>query len=270
MKVVGSPLGWTLVAGVAAGVAVLLAAAPSPVRVHSVRASPGHRVLAAATFGGAGVLGLGWWAWPLSGTDVALVVIVAAATLPAVGLVKRHRQAKAAARVAARVAETADLVAAELGVGVPPGQALVNACESWPVLAPVVEAERLGADVPTAWREVSTLRGAHQLQQVGAAWEVAARTGGGLADAMTRVAEAVRADRVTARTIASELASARATARLIAVLPVAALVMGTSQDSQPFVFLVTEPLGLTCLAGGLACGLAGLWWIERIAAGVER
>jgi tight adherence protein B len=114
------------------------------------------------------------------------------------------------------------------------------------------------------------VEGARELGQIAAAWEVATRTGGGLADAMTRAAESVRADRTTARIVGSELASARATARLVAILPVAALLMGTSEDAQPIAFLLTQPLGLGCLAGGLAFGLAGLWWIESIAAGVAR
>ena len=70
--------------------------------------------------------------------------------------------------------------------------------------------------------------------------------------------------------IASELASARATSRLVAVLPIAALLMGSSEDSHPLEFLLTDPVGLVCLAGGLAFGLTGLWWIEAIAAGVQK
>lgn len=261
---------WPVVAGCSLALAVLLGGGgtsrrhSSPISPDSFPAVPG------VALGGLVVGGIGWWAWPIPGTSVALAVILSCAALPFAALVRRQRRAKAAVVVAERVAETAEVLAAELGVGLPPGHALSNACESWPVLAPVVEAERLGADVPNAWRELSALDGAHQLRQVAAAWEVASRTGGGLAVALMRVAEGVRADRITARTVGAELASARATARLVAGLPVAALVMGTSEDSQPIAFLLTEAVGLVCLAGGLALALLGLWWIETIAAGVER
>ncbi len=217
------------------------------------------------------VLVLGWLMPSANPEAVLLVLILVMAAIPAATLVRRQRRTRAAALVSDRVLETAELLAAELSAGLSPGLALQHAAQSWPSLEPVAEAERLGADVPAAWRTLAELTsGAADLRLVGAGWDAAVRTGGGLAEATGRVATSIRANRASDRLIASELASARATSRLVAGLPVVALLMGTSEDSHPVEFLVSDPVGLACLAGGLAFGLAGLWWIEAIAAGVHR
>jgi tight adherence protein B len=97
---------------------------------------------------------------------------------------------------------------------------------------------------------------------------VAHRSGTGLAPALDRVCATVRADRATRRVVESELASARATARLIAALPVLVLLLGAGAGGGTWTFLTGTPVGWVCLLGGLLLGLLGLWWIEHIAAGV--
>ena len=198
-----------------------------------------------------------------------VLILVSAAGAGAV-LWRRRAVARLAARNAALLAEVCDLLAAELSAGRPTETALDEAATAWPEIRPVAEACRLGGDVPAAFREVAVMPGAAGLRLLAAAWTIAHRTGGGLGAATRRVAEAVRREQSTRRVVAGELASARATARLVAGLPVLALLMGSGAGADPWSVLFDTPLGLGCLAAGLAVGLLGLWWIELIAREVDR
>lgn len=166
----------------------------------------------------------------------------------------------------AAVLEVCDLLAAELSAGRPPGTALAAASERWPPLVAAVEAVRLGADVPDALRRLAEVHpGAADLRGVAGAWQVAQHSGYGLSAALERTASSLRARRRTRRLVDSELASARATARMVACLPLAVLLMGSGAGSDPWTFLVTTPVGGACLASGLGLIGLGLWWIERLA-----
>lgn len=166
----------------------------------------------------------------------------------------------------AAVLEVCDLLAAELAAGRPPDAALGAAAERWPPLVAAVDAVRLGADVPGALRRLAgEHRGAADLVWIAGAWQVAQRSGHGLVAALERTADGLRARRRTRRLVDSELASARATARLVACLPLGVLAMGSGAGSDPWSFLLRTPFGWACLVSGLALIALGLWWIERLA-----
>lgn len=200
----------------------------------------------------------------------ALAAIVGAAVALGARLVVRHRADRRAAAVRARVVELCATLHAELAAGQGPGPALARAAADWPLLDPVVRTAATSGDVPAALRDLRSVPGAGELRVVAAAWQVAHRTGHGLADAVARVAEELRGAEQTRRVVTGELASARATARLVAGLPVVALLMGSGAGANPWAFLLGHPLGLACLGGGLGFVLAGLAWIEALARDVER
>lgn len=182
---------------------------------------------------------------------------------PRVPLLARRRAVQADRSA---VLEVCDLLAADLAAGRPSQVALAAASERWSPLAPVLEAARLGGDVPEAMRRLATQRpGAADLRWVAGAWAVAHESGHGLAAALERTSDGLRERRRTRRLVDSELASARATARLVAVLPAGVLLMGSGAGSDPWAFLVTTPVGWGCLATGLTLMLLGLGWIERLA-----
>jgi tight adherence protein B len=237
----------------------LLVAPPRPVSIGHRVASPAVIIGAIAVM--AVVLLPRGWIGPL--------LVLAPASWVTRILWRRRTSALLAAANASRMAEVCDLLAAELCAGRPPEAALREAATAWSALIPVAEVARLGGDVPGALREVARTPGASGLRLLAAAWSVSRRTGGGLGVATRRVAEAVRREQATSRVVAGELASARATARLMAALPVVALLMGSGAGADPWSVLLRTPVGLGCLAAGLASGVAGVWWIEQIAHGVD-
>ena len=198
------------------------------------------------------------------------VLVLAAGCGAGLALWRRRRSHRAAHLVAERVREACEHLAAELEAGLPAGDALDQVARAWPVLAPVAEAHRIGADVPDALRHAAAGPGAGDLRLLAAAWQVAHRTGQGLASAVERVASDLIAARRTRRVVDGELASARATARLVAGLPLLAWVMGSGAGGDPLGFLLGSPVGWGCLALGAGFGLAGLWWIEAIAGDVDQ
>ncbi len=251
-----------LVAVLAAAVAAALA---MPRRRALADVSSTSR-LRAMTVGAVGVVAL----LAVSTPRVVSLAVVAGGVLAAVRLLVRRRQHRRAARqVAGRVLETCELLATELASGQPPGRSLSRAARAWPPLRPVAEADELGGDVPEALRRLATLPGAGDLRLVAAAWAVSSRSGQGLADSVRRCAAGLRDAHRAQRIVEGELASARATARLVAALPAFALLMGSGAGGSPLAFLLGHPWGLACLAGGLLFGFAGLWWIEVIAGEVE-
>jgi tight adherence protein B len=167
--------------------------------------------------------------------------------------------------VGERVREACEQLAAELAAGRPPGDALGQVASTWAFLEPAAAAFRVGADVPGALLALSHAPGAGDLRLLSAAWQVSQRTGQGLAAATHRVAVELVLARRTRRIVDGELASARATARLVAALPVVAWAMGSGAGGSPLGFLLGSPAGWACLAAGTGIGLAGLWWIETIA-----
>ncbi|MDT0200554.1 hypothetical protein [Nocardioides sp. AE5] len=185
-------------------------------------------------------------------------------------LLRRRLQAQARAEAtAASVQDACEALATELATGRPVEACLADAVEVWAPMASIATAQHLGGSIPDALRSLAAVPGAGDLRLVAAAWQVSQRTGAGLSGALAEVVEALRAQRSTRRVVRSELSSARSTARLVAALPVLTLLLGSGTGGDPVGLLLTTPLGLACLAGGLGLMLAGLWWIESIAGSVE-
>lgn len=209
------------------------------------------------------------WAW-LDGHDFVLGGLGALTATAVLRMVRRRRAARVAEQRGEQVLEACEAIASDLAAGQPPVTALGRAAADWPELAPVAAAGRMGADVPASLRAIARRPGARQLARVASTWQVAHETGSGLAVAMHAAAEAIRAERRTTRLVATELAAAHATARMLAALPLFVLLLGMGIGGDPWGFLLDSTSGLVVLTVGLALSFAGLSWLGRIADGVLR
>lgn len=200
---------------------------------------------------------------------LALAVVLGGAAHGALLLRRRLRARGEMADRRVLVQGFCEELAGGLAAGLPVGAALDGAVGGWAALDGVAATQRMGGSVPEALRQLARSPGASDLRLVAASWQVAHRSGASLAAALDTVSATVREHQRTRRMVASELASARATARLMAGLPVFTLAMGSGAGGDPVGFLLTTPLGIGCLAAGLVLTLLGLWWIEGIAGGIE-
>ncbi|MET3961614.1 tight adherence protein B [Marmoricola sp. OAE513] len=198
-----------------------------------------------------------------------LVVIAALTASVIVGRLRRSRMRVAAARRTGHALAACEGMAADLRSGLPPTTALDAAADDWAEFRPVADAARLGGDVPAAVRRLAAQPGAGELRTVAAAWVVAHRSGASLADAVSLASRSMREAEAMSQLVETELASARATARMLALLPLGVLVLARGTGGDPFAFLLGTAPGLICLSCGLLLTWAGLVWLDRIAEGVR-
>lgn len=214
-------------------------------------------------------------------TGVALlgvVPVLPAVCFGAVGALLVHLGWRAGQRrVVARGADTAvQLVGAladELRAGRPPPQALtaVATHHVGPIAAVLAEAARtdgLGGDTETVLRTSSwTVVGGEHLGRLAAAWALSRSSGCSLADVLDAVAADLRARRRQDRLLVSLLAGPRASAGLLAGLPLIGLLMGAGLGADPLRVLTTTGPGQLALAAGIGLDVAGLLWTDRIVRG---
>lgn len=226
-----------------------------------------------------GRLGFEWWA-PAAGVVLAVLgasVLPAVAGAAAMPLLRRARLARAARRAQERRADAVialcGALAGEVRAGRQPGEALLRAARDSGGLgdaqAAVLAAARFGGDVPGALAMAARQPGAEGLRGLAACWRVAVDQGAALAAGLERLDGALRAERDQRADLRAQLSGARATAVLLAGLPVLGLALGTAMGADPLRVLLHTGAGLGCLVvGGLLEGV-GLWWALRIVRAAE-
>lgn len=197
--------------------------------------------------------------------DPSVVVIAVTIGVVATVIVKQRARSvrlRAAATKRATVIEACEVLAAELSAGRPPAAALAGAATVCPDLEVVSAAAKLGGDVPALLELVAESPGAEGFRALAAAWRVADESGAAFALITERLAESLRADETIRRQISTGVAGSRATARLLAVLPVFGTALGYAIGADPLAFLTNTPSGWLCLALGLTLIILGLRWTD--------
>lgn len=259
--------GVLLSAALAGGAAAVLVALPQPGELRFRALQAPRRRAFAWTAGRRSPLVLVLPAAVVLGPVVALLALLAALVL---ARWSRSRAAvRAAARERARAVEACAALAAELRSGREPADALAAAAlvatgPSQPALTAAAAAARLGGDVPAALTSAPDSAVGAVLRALAACWTVCASSGSGLAAAVERLEEGLRAEQAQQRAVDAELAGPRATAGLLAVLPAAGLLMAAGLGADPLHVLLGTPLGLVCLVIGLGLEGLGLLWTGRL------
>lgn len=201
----------------------------------------------------------------LAGPRLALAAFAAGYAVRAA--LRRRATAARARAVTEALPDVCRATAAELRAGAPPPAALARAAEDAPPdlaahLARLAALATHGpAPPPEAW---STVPGGGRLRAVGALWQVAADEGSGLADGLDRLAASLAAEQRQRADLAAQLAGPKASAAVLAALPLCGIALAAALGARPFRFLTGTPAGAACLLTGTALDVAGLLWVRRI------
>lgn len=159
--------------------------------------------------------------------------------------------------------EAVTALAAELRAGRAPDRALETVAQDvWPGTCAVAS---WGGDVASALR----LENDRVAMHLAACWQIGATTGARLADIVENLARAER-DAAEARVeLRASLAGPKATARMLAFLPILGVGLGYLLGANPITWFLSDPLGPPMLIVGALFTAAGVVWTRRITGRVE-
>lgn len=180
-------------------------------------------------------------------------------------LLRRTKIDRQRTRMRVETARTTKTLALLLQAGQIPTHALEDAANDCAALVPVARTGELGGDVVAAFNELGSQPGGAGYRRVSAAWRVSECTGAPIALVLGRVAENLRRERHLAAVVAAELAAARASGRIMALLPFIAIGMGSLVGAKPLDFLFGSPLGQMAFLTGTVLAAGGVVWTEHIA-----
>jgi tight adherence protein B len=105
---------------------------------------------------------------------------------------------------------------------------------------------------------------------IGLAWQLGADTGMALAAVLDRVAADLQAEQDHRRTVEAVLAGPRASALMLAGLPLVGIALGAAMGARPLAVLTSSVGGQSLCLVGVLLDVAGLLWMRRLLARAER
>jgi len=257
------------IAAVALALAVLISPHNVQRRLQIPTTRPHRRRRATLVLAVTGAAAAVWAVAPLS------VLVAAAVVAGTAALRRRHRMARRRAESESVTLQTAlDVLVSELRVGAHPVAAFdAAAAESDGSVARSLRAvaarARLGADVTAGLHAVAGASAvpAHWTR-IAVCWHLAQTQGLAIATLMGAAQRDIAERQRFASRVNAGMAGARATAGVLAVLPVLGIGMGQLIGADPLHFLMSGGFGGWLLVVGVALSCAGLLWSDRITSGV--
>ncbi len=217
---------------------------------------------------------------PLTTVCIVVAVLVSLSLTTVLGLAVvgatmslRHRRRRRSDRGIdeSRSMETAiDVLVGELRVGAHPATAFAVAADetAGPVAGAcraVAARARLGADVAAGLRGVGeTAALPSQWERLAVCWQLAADHGLAISALMQAAQRDIVERQRFSNQVRAAMAGARATATILAGLPVLAVLMGQAIGANPLSFLLGGAPGGWLLVAGLMLVCGGLLWADRI------
>lgn len=251
----------------------LMVLPPSP-RRRLAPVTSKHRRLPLAGSGGAGcVAACVVCAAVLLPLTTVLTAVVVGATA---SLRRRRRRRIRRAMDEGRALETAlDVLVGELRVGAHPVRAFCVAAEETSgtvavSLRAVAARARLGADVTAGLRAAARSSGLPtHWDRLAVSWRLASDHGLAVATLMRAAQRDIAERQRFSARMSSSMAGARATAAILAGLPVLGVLLGQLIGARPLSFLLSGHVGGWLLVVGAVLTCAGLLWSDRITDRVE-
>lgn len=216
------------------------------------------------------------WLWPAAAVVITYLVagiggLVAGAVLTAViyRIIRQGRENRALRAATEALSNGLGGVVDELRAGAHPAAAAEGAAQDTPppageVLKAAAATARLGGDVERTLRDLRQPLLGTAVDQLAKAWHVSAKHGVALADVLDATRRDLDQRAAFARQVHARMAGPRASAAVLAGLPVFGLLLGELSGARPLHTLTSATGGQLLLVLGALFLAAGLWWTKRI------